>query len=63
MAAPTHNSNAYTDREKMFLIGPLLFGLMAIGVFVYVFNSIPSKPYEMTEAHGAAAHSEPAAKH
>lgn len=60
MAASTHNSNAYTDREKMFLIGPLVFGAIAIFVFLYVFNSIPSKPYALVEGHSAPEHSEPA---
>lgn len=59
MAATTHNSNAYTDKEKMFLIGPLLFGLIAVGVFLYVYYSIPSKPYVLTDAHASVEHAQP----
>ncbi len=50
MSASTHNSNAYTHQEKKFLIGPLIVGSIAVAVFLYVYFSIPSKPYELHEA-------------
>ncbi|MFN7545037.1 MAG: hypothetical protein ACK5TN_19850 [Acidobacteriota bacterium] len=57
-----YNSNTYTDREKKFLLGPLLMLLIAATVFLYVYSTIPSRPYELHEeahaagvAHGAEA--------
>jgi len=60
MAATSHNSNAYTDQEKKFLIGPLIVGAVAVTVFLYVYFTIPSKPYELHEAttHSEASHAE-----
>ena len=54
MSASTHNSNAYTHREKKFLIGPLLFGTISVAVFLYVYFTLPSRPYELHEASPAA---------
>lgn len=57
MAGNSHNSNAYTDQEKKFLIGPLLVGAIAVTVTLYVYFTIPSKPYELHEAsHTEASH-------
>ncbi len=57
MAGNSHNSNAYTDQEKKFLMGPLLVGTLAVSVFLYVYFTIPSKPYELHEAsHAEASH-------
>lgn len=61
MAAHSHNSNAYTDQEKKFLVGPLIVGAIAVSVFLYVFSTIPSRPYELDKpahAHAEAAHGE-----
>jgi hypothetical protein len=69
MAANSHNSNAYTEQEKKFLVAPLIFGTLAVTVFLYVYWTIPSRPYELHEAphaeashaageHGAAKHGE-----
>ncbi|WP_031499185.1 hypothetical protein [Bryobacter aggregatus] len=56
MSATSHSSNAYTDREKMFLIGPITVLTTAVLVFLYVYSTIPSKPYPLQEhGHGAAA--------
>ncbi len=52
-----YNSNAYTDREKKFLLGPLVMLTLAATVFLYVYSTIPSRPYELHEAaHSAASH-------
>ena len=56
MAANSHNSNAYTDQEKKFLLGPLLVGTIAVAVFLYVYYTIPSRPYELHEVVHADAH-------
>lgn len=57
MAANSHSSNAYTDQEKKFLVGPLVIGTIVVTVFLYVYSTIPSRPYELHEAsHGAAQH-------
>lgn len=57
MAANSHNSNAYTDQEKKFLVGPLVVGTIAVSVFLYVYSTIPSRPYELHEpAHAEAKH-------
>jgi len=58
MAATSHNSNSYTDQEKKFLLGPLLVGTISVIVFLYVYYTIPSRPYELHEAPHAAAHRE-----
>jgi hypothetical protein len=57
MAGNSHNSNAYTDQEKKFLMGPLLIGSILLTVFLYVYSTIPSKPYLLHEAaHAEGAH-------
>jgi hypothetical protein len=57
MAGNSHNSNAYTDQEKKFLLAPLLVGAIAVTVFLYVYFTIPSKPYELHKApHAEASH-------
>jgi hypothetical protein len=59
MAANSHNSNAYTEQEKKFLLGPLLFITLAASVFLYVYSTIPSRPYVLHEAaHAEAGHGE-----
>ena len=38
-------------------MGPLLVGTLAVSVFLYVYFTIPSKPYELHEAsHAEASH-------
>lgn len=57
MAGNSHNSNAYTDQEKKFLMGPLLIGSILLTIFLYVYSTIPSKPYELHEAaHAEGSH-------
>lgn len=57
MAANSHNSNAYTAQEKKFLVAPLIVGTIAVTVFLYVYSTIPSRPYELHEAaHAEASH-------
>jgi len=53
-----YNIDAYTDREKKFLIAPVIVLAIAASVFVYVYNTIPSRNYELHEAPHAAGHAE-----
>lgn len=63
MAANSHSSNAYTEQEKKFLVGPLLVGTLAVSVFVYIYSTIPSRPYVLHEAPHAEAKHAPEASH
>ncbi|MBM3761281.1 MAG: hypothetical protein FJW36_13660 [Acidobacteria bacterium] len=57
MVANSHNSNAYTDQEKKFLLGPLVMLTLGATVFLYVYSTIPSRPYELHHAaHAEASH-------
>ena len=53
MSVSTHNSNAYTPREKKFLIAPLLIGAIAVAVSLYVYFTLPSRPYELHDVNPA----------
>jgi hypothetical protein len=59
-ATSSYNSNAYTEREKKFLLGPLMMITLAAGVFLYIYTTIPSQKYVL---HEEAHHSEPAGGH
>jgi hypothetical protein len=59
-ATSSYNSNAYTEREKKFLLGPLTMITLAASVFLYIYTTIPSQKYAL---HEEAHHSEPAAGH
>ncbi len=58
-----YNSNAYTDREKKFLIGPIIMLTIVATTFLYVYNTIPSRPYELHEASHGAGHAEHGSGH
>lgn len=57
MIESPYHSNAYTGREKKFLIGPIIMLTIVAATFLYVYSTIPSRKYELHDAgHSAAAH-------
>lgn len=58
MIESPYNSNAYTDREKKFLIGPIIMLTIVASTFLYVYSTIPSQKYELHDAGHGAAHAE-----
>lgn len=55
MVDSPRNSNAYTDQEKKFLVGPAIVLTLAVSVFLYTYSTIPSRGYDL---HSETSHAE-----